>query len=224
MELRIVVLVGVAAVTGWIARGVATGSPASSAVAAAAPVSPPRVVYVTAPAREEAPPPDEETDPEAGDVDGGEDVGELLARVQREAPPPPPEFPHNVITGFVTNVGATERFAGVTVVVTGPQLEGSRTAITDDSGEFWVPALPAGSYTVTFYYIDATVERSNVIVSSLRHTSLNAEIDTGSYLAKIPVPARTFESALAGEGVSFSGTMAMDSTYLVDGIDVTGLE
>ena len=224
MELRIVVLVGVAAVTGWFARGVATGSPAAPVAAAAMPAPPPRVVYVTAPAREEPPPPDEELEPDAGEIDEGEDVGELLARVQREAaPPPPPEPPHNLITGIVTNPGATERLPGVTVVVTGSQIDGSRTAITDESGEFEIADLPAGSYTVTLFYIDATVERTNVIVSSLRHTSLDTEIDTGSYIRTIDVPARTFESVLDGEGISFSGGTSVDNTYLVDGIEVTGM-
>ena len=219
MELRIVVLVGVAAVTGWVARGVATGSAAAAAVAAPAPAAAPRVVYVAAPAREMPPDPLEEEE-----LAEGEDLGELLARVQREAPPPPPPPLHNAITGIVTDDSATERYAGVTVVVSGEPIEGSRTAITDESGEFLVGELPAGRYRVTFYYVDATVEENDVIVSSLRHTTLNTRIATGSNAGTITVPQRTFESVLDGEGVSFTGITSVDNTYFVDGIELTGIE
>jgi hypothetical protein len=223
MELRIVVLLGVAAVTGWVARGVATGSPAAPVAAAATPAPPPRVVYVTAPGPEGVPAPD---DAEA-ELDAGEDLGEVLARAQREAAPaPPPEPPHNMITGVVADQSNGDRLAGVTVVASGPLIEGTRTAITDESGAFVLADLPAGSYTVTLYYVDATVERSGVTVSSYGHTTLDTQIATGSYLENIPVPGRTFESVLGsgdGVGISFSGTTSLDNVYVVDGIDETGM-
>lgn len=228
MDLRIAVLVGVAASAGWVARGVSSGSPAApGAEAAPAPAAAPRVVYVAAPARQEVAPPDTEEEP----AEEGEDVGALLARVQREAPPPP-QLPHNVITGIVADQSSGDRLAGVTVIATGPLIQGAQTVITNESGEFSLADLPAGSYTVMFYYADVTVERSGVTVSSFGHTTLNTQLETGSYIRNIPVPARTFESTLgdaAGSqgdtyGVSFSGTTSLDNTYVVDGIDVTGLQ
>lgn len=237
MELRIVVLVGVAASGGWVARGVSTGSPAAPVAAAApapAPV-PPRVVYVTAPEQEAADPASETDDAdEAGQADEGEDLGEVLARARAASPPPPPpELPHNLVTGIVVaDWGGGERLAGVTVIATGPLIQGSRTAITDESGEFTLADLPAGSYTVTFYYVDATLERTGVTVSSFGHTTLNAQMVESSYLKDIPVPGRTFESVLGdsagsqgdNEGVSFSGTTSLENTYYVDAVDVTGLQ
>lgn len=237
MELRIVVLVGVAASAGWVARGVSTGSPAAPVAAAApapAPV-PPRVVYVTAPEQEAADPASETDDAdEAGQADEGEDLGEVLARARAASPPPPPpELPHNLVTGIVVaDWGGGERLAGVTVIATGPLIQGSRTAITDESGEFTLADLPAGSYTVTFYYVDATLERTGVTVSSFGHTTLNAQMVESSYLKDIPVPGRTFESVLGdsagsqgdNEGVSFSGTTSLENTYYVDAVDVTGLQ
>lgn len=219
MELRIVVLVGVAASAGWVARGVSTGSPAAPIAAAAPAPEPPRVVYVSAPARAEEPAPEDE------DTEEGEDLGEVLARARAASPPPPPELPHNLIDGIVVaDFGGGERLAGVTVIATGPGIEGSRTAITDESGEYTIGELPAGYYTLTFYYLDSTIEHRDVPVSSFKHTDVNVEMTTGSAITSIPVPGRTFESALDGEGVVFSGTESLENTYLVDGIDVTGLQ
>ena len=227
MELRIVVLVGVAASVGWVARGVSSGSPVAPVAAAApAPVQP-RVVYVAAPEREQLPPPEDD------DTGEGEDLGEVFARARAAAPPPPPpEPPHNLVDGIVVaDHGGGERLAGVTVVATGPGIEGSRTAITDENGEYSIADLPAGYYTMTFYYIDHTIEHRDVPVSSFKHTDVNVEM-TGSTITNIPVPGRTFESALgdaAGSqgdsyGVSFSGTTSLENTYYVDGIDVTSVQ
>lgn len=39
---------------------------------------------------------------------------------------------------------------GVTVVVTSPMLQGARVAVTPESGDYLIPMLPPGSYTVSF--------------------------------------------------------------------------
>ncbi len=39
---------------------------------------------------------------------------------------------------------------GVTVSATSPNLQGSRTAVTTDNGDYILPLLPPGSYTITF--------------------------------------------------------------------------
>jgi hypothetical protein len=52
-----------------------------------------------------------------------------------------------------------------------------------------------------------------------------------SYLKNIPVPGRTFESALGaaagsqgdGIGISFSGSSSLENQYYVDGVNTTGL-
>ena len=50
------------------------------------------------------------------------------------------------LTGTVTSDGSP--LPGATVTVTSPQLQGSRTVVSDANGNFNVPALPPGDYTV----------------------------------------------------------------------------
>jgi hypothetical protein len=66
---------------------------------------------------------------------------------------------------------------GVTVSATSPQLQGTRTAITDGSGTFRFPTLPPGTYTIKANlsgFQDAAQE--NVTVSLDRTASLNLKM------------------------------------------------
>jgi hypothetical protein len=127
------------------------------------------------------------------------------------------------VYGVITDAENGEALAGVTVVVTS-SASASQTAITDDKGAYKIADLSPGQYTVTFYYLDATVERV-VPVGVQKVTPVYQKIDTkatkgevvrieGStpaidptstaqgvtidknYLKNIPVPGRTFEAAL----------------------------
>jgi outer membrane receptor protein involved in Fe transport len=52
------------------------------------------------------------------------------------------------ITGTVTTEGTS--LPGVTVTITSPALQGTRTAVTDSNGNYNLAALPPGNYLVTF--------------------------------------------------------------------------
>ena len=52
------------------------------------------------------------------------------------------------LVGTVTSDG--NGLPGVTVTVSSPALQGTRTAVTGDAGGYNFPALPPGDYTVTF--------------------------------------------------------------------------
>src|SRR5687768_8064295 len=52
---------------------------------------------------------------------------------------------NSTLTGTVIHDGAP--LPGVSVTVTSPSLQGSRTAVTGDNGTFFVAALPPGEYT-----------------------------------------------------------------------------
>jgi hypothetical protein len=52
------------------------------------------------------------------------------------------------LSGTVTARG--EPFAGVTVTISSPALQGTRSAVTGETGAYNFPALPPGNYTVVF--------------------------------------------------------------------------
>jgi outer membrane receptor protein involved in Fe transport len=164
------------------------------------------------------------------------------------------------IGGVVVDKKTGEAMAGVTVVATSTALGQTQSAFTDDKGLYRINDLPPGDYKVTFYFADITVEQDNVHVGINKVTSAYQKIDQTAaggetikveakaplidvtsttqgitidknYLNNIPVPGRTFESALtaaAGSssdalGVSFSGATSLENQYVVDGINTTGL-
>src|SRR5262249_14105408 len=119
--------------------------------------------------------------------------------------------------------------------------------------------LPPGEYLLTFYYLDATIERKGIklaagktitIAQAITPTnrgeviaikSVSPTIDPSSttqgvtidknYIKNVPVPGRTFESALGAAagaqkdkyGVSFSGSSSLENQYIVNGINTTGV-
>jgi hypothetical protein len=164
------------------------------------------------------------------------------------------------IQGVITDGKTGEKLAGVTVIVTSPALSQTQTAITDENGYYQVGQLPPGDYLVTFYYADITVERSGIRVGIDKTTPVYQKLNMAAaggetikiqdtaptidptsttqgitidknYIKNIPVPGRTFESALGaaagsqndGAGVSFSGSSSLENQYFVDGVNTTGL-
>src|SRR4051812_27801330 len=164
------------------------------------------------------------------------------------------------IQGTVTDQKDGSALAGVTVIVTSPVLAQTQTAITDEKGTYKIADLPPGDYLVTFYYADITVERSGIHVGIEKSTPVFQKINQAAaggevvhvhataptidptsttqgitidknYIKNIPVPGRTFESALGaaagsqndGLGVSFSGSSSLENQYYVDGVNTTGL-
>ncbi len=164
------------------------------------------------------------------------------------------------IQGVVTDGKTGDKLAGVTVIVTSPAISQTQTAITDENGYYQVGQLPPGDYLVTFYYADITVERSGIRVGIEKTTPVYQKLNMAAaggetikiqdtaptidptstsqgitidknYIKNIPVPGRTFESALGaaagsqndGAGVSFSGSSSLENQYFVDGVNTTGL-
>jgi outer membrane receptor protein involved in Fe transport len=164
------------------------------------------------------------------------------------------------IQGQITDADSGEKLAGVTVVVSSPALQGTQTAISDESGQYKLSELPPGTYLVTFYINRLTIERRDVNVGVDKTTPVFQKIklsqaagevvrivDTAptidptstsqgitldkKYLNNVPIPGRTFETALGaaagsqndGVGVSFSGSSSLENQYIVDGVNTTGL-
>jgi hypothetical protein len=128
------------------------------------------------------------------------------------------------IQGVITDKGG-DAVPGVTVIVTASGVS-TQSSITDERGAYKIANLPPGMYLVTFYYLDQTIERSDIIVGVQKVTPVYLKlappgeakgevvrieghaptIDPTStaqgitidkdYLKNIPVPGRTFEAAL----------------------------
>src|SRR5215212_8178546 len=69
------------------------------------------------------------------------------------------------IFGVVTdNTGAV--LPGVTVTITGPNLQGSRTSVTNEVGEYHLNLIPPGSYHLEYSLSGLTpITRDNIRVS-----------------------------------------------------------
>jgi outer membrane receptor protein involved in Fe transport len=83
------------------------------------------------------------------------------------------------IQGRVTD-GSGAPLPGVTVTITGPALQGPRTAVTDTTGEYALPVLPPGKYNVEFALSGIqSVIRSNVTVGLNQTTKLDVPMKIG---------------------------------------------
>ncbi|MEZ4400043.1 MAG: carboxypeptidase regulatory-like domain-containing protein [Kofleriaceae bacterium] len=134
------------------------------------------------------------------------------------------------IQGRVTDSSGGGGLAGVTIVVSGAS---SQTAITEENGTYRVTDLKPGDYLVTFFYGDATIERTGIRVGVNKTTPVFQKINTAAavtetividdkaptidptsttqgitidrdYTDNIPVPGRTFEAVLGAAAGSQS--------------------
>lgn len=138
------------------------------------------------------------------------------------------------LRGQVRDPRTGEALAGVTVV-TYRAGDPSQAAITDEHGWYEIAPLPPGTYIVTLYFVDRTVERSNVVVEGRRITALHGEIEAAPVQPEVidhghgitldhvrdlsaewssDDPDDGSEPPL--EGVTFSGGTSLETTYVVD--------
>jgi hypothetical protein len=129
------------------------------------------------------------------------------------------------LEGQVTDAATGEPIPGATVVASG--AGGSQhTAVSDGNGRYRIVA-PPGSYKLTFYYADITVERTGVKIAASTATAISQPIDLRSsrgeviaikdssrqgikidrnYTRHIPLPGRSFDSAMgAAAGAAGDG-------------------
>ncbi len=159
------------------------------------------------------------------------------------------------IQGVVKDKSTGEALPGVFVTVVSANQKVD--ALTDENGFYKITELRPGTFSVTFFFANKTQKLTNINVGVNRTTpvftnmDLNEEIVTvighvptidptsttqgitldKEYTQNIPVPGRTFDSALGaaagsqgdGVGVSFSGSSSLENQYVVDGVNTTGL-
>jgi outer membrane receptor protein involved in Fe transport len=93
------------------------------------------------------------------------------------------------LSGVVTD-GTGAALPGVTVTVTSPQLQGSRSAVTNETGGYTLSLLPPGTYRAEFVLggFD-TIVRENVRVSLDTTTDLDVPLALGAVSEAITVTA-----------------------------------
>lgn len=91
------------------------------------------------------------------------------------------------LTGMVTSDGAG--LPGVTVTVSSPKLQGTRTTITDVNGNYNFGALPPGDYTVRFELESMQTVTRNVRIGVAQTGRADAELRVSALAEAITVTA-----------------------------------
>jgi Carboxypeptidase regulatory-like domain len=221
MQTRALVIAGMFGMVGLVAGR--ASAPAAPIVLAAPPrVAPTVVVAPTAVVAHEVVAADvvayDELTDASDDDGGGTDLAAVLANLHDQAASRPDRL---AVLGQVTDLTG-QPMAGCTVIVTGPNVDRAQTSITDEHGNYRVVDLPAGYYTVTFYYSDETIERTQIASREIEATQLDLSMDPNgharpfrdevlepSYVPSfesddeyIPVPSRVFEATLGASAGS----------------------
>jgi len=102
------------------------------------------------------------------------------------------EAQQSTLSGVVKD-SSSAVLPGVTIEASSPVLiEKTRTAVTDGTGQYRLPELPPGTYTVTFTLPGfSTVKREGVEVSGVGVTTINAELRVGAISETITVTGET---------------------------------
>jgi hypothetical protein len=91
------------------------------------------------------------------------------------------------LTGTVSQAGAN--LPGVTVTIASPKLQGTRTTVTNENGDYNFSAIPPGPYKVTFSLSGLTDVTKNATVSLVETTRLDADMKMSAVSEAITVTA-----------------------------------
>jgi hypothetical protein len=91
------------------------------------------------------------------------------------------------LTGTVTSDGAP--LPGATITVTSPQAQGSRTAVSDANGNYNIPALPPGDYTVRVELQGLQTVTRTTRVTLTGTTRVDADLKVSAVTESITVTA-----------------------------------
>jgi outer membrane receptor protein involved in Fe transport len=78
---------------------------------------------------------------------------------------------------------------GVTVTVAGPNLQGTLTSVTTENGDYSVPRVPPGTYTVTFELSGFQQQQKTAIVALSQELTLNATLGPAALTETVNVSA-----------------------------------
>jgi len=103
------------------------------------------------------------------------------------------QVPTGTISGRVTDSSGGV-LPGVTVTATSPNLQGPRVIVTSAFGDYTMPLLPPGSYTVTFELSGFQTATQQVDVASTESVPLDIQLGVGGIETRVTVvgEARSF--------------------------------
>lgn len=110
-----------------------------------------------------------------------------------------------MITGIARDAGNLV-LPGVTVTVSSPALQGTRTAVTDGNGRYVLRGLPPGTYQVTFEMSGMKTVHETVGVELGRTAEVNALLNLANVTETVTVTGETTPAALVtpSGGANFS--------------------
>ena len=135
----------------------------------------------------------------------------MLAIVLMAAPCVFAQMPTGTLTGRVTDSDSGVGLPGVLVSANSPNVQGTRTAYTGNNGDYKLPFLPAGVYTVT-YNLDGFTEVSREIkISAAQESTSSIALGASEVVEETIVVTGNLET------ISQSSTGA--STYTQDEVE-----
>jgi outer membrane receptor for ferrienterochelin and colicin len=119
--------------------------------------------------------------------------------------------PTGTITGSVKDASGGV-LPGVTVTVASPSLQGTRSATTSANGDYIIPFLPAGEYTVRFEMSGfQKLERKGLRLQLAESTTLDAQLSLSTVTEELTVTAES--------PADFTQAAAVASSYKQDLIE-----
>jgi hypothetical protein len=118
--------------------------------------------------------------------------------------------PTGTITGNVKDASGG-LLPGATVTVASPSLQGTRSATTSPNGDYIVPFLPAGEYTVTFEMSGFQKQERKIRVQVAETVPLSAEMSVSAVTEALTVTAEA--------PADFTQSATVASSYKADMID-----
>lgn len=158
------------------------------------------------------------------------------------------QLPTGTVGGKVASVDG-EALPGVTVTVSSPALQGTRSTTTGETGEYNIPFLPPGEYEVSFELEGFSNPKQSVKISAAQNTRLDAELAnaavaeeivvTGTYetistsqqaattyekqfIESLPIARDIRETVLLTPGVGATGPLGAGNNARTRGISVSG--
>src|SRR5213594_2048155 len=101
----------------------------------------------------------------------------------------PQSIPTATIIGRVTADGAV--LPGVTITVTSPNLQGTRSTVTTQTGEYIVPLLPPGNYTVKYELSGMASTNRKVVLTAANTDRIDIDLRPAAVSEAITVTAVT---------------------------------